>query len=388
MVIPCTVAAVAAAVMFFAAGCDHRYAANHAAGPERQGVYVWQVPKGFPIPEVPAENPMTWEKVDLGRRLFYDPRLSGDGGVACASCHQPGLAFTDGRARAKGMQGNLHPRSAMSLTNVAYNATLGWDDPTITRLEDQIPVPLYNTQPPEMGAKEREVEIISRLKKDRRTRKLFNKAFPHDPSPVSMQNVIYALASFERTLISGNSAYDRWAYSAEPDALDKEQRAGARLFFSKRLSCFRCHTGFNLSGPVRYVGAESAAARFHNTALYNEDGKGAYPSPNTGLHRHTGHNSDMGKFRAPTLRNIALTAPYMHDGSIPTLEKVVTHYAAGGRSRVNPQTPISGANTDPLMTGFELTSEEKRQLIAFLHALSDQVFIRQALAQVIPKPTP
>lgn len=375
-------------MILFAAGCDYGYKTNHAESPQRLGAYVWQVPKGFPIPEVPADNPMTWEKVALGRQLFYDARLSGDGSVACASCHQPGLAFTDGRGRAKGIQGNIHPRSAMSLTNVAYNATLGWDDPILTRLEDQIPVPLYNTQPPEMGANGREVDILSRLTRDRRTRQLFNKAFPHDPSPVTMQNVIYALASFERTLISGNSPYDHWAYGAEPDALDKEQRAGARLFFSKRLSCFRCHTGFNLSGPVRYAGAESNAARFHNTALYNEDGAGDYPSPNTGLHRHTGHSGDMGKFRAPTLRNIALTAPYMHDGSIPSLDKVVDHYAAGGRSRINPQIPSPGTVTDPLMTGFELTTDEKRQFIAFLHALTDQAFIRQSLAQAISKPDP
>lgn len=387
MVIRCTVAA-AAAMILMAAGCNYGYKAKLTENPQRKGAYVWQVPKGFPIPEVPADNPMTWEKVALGRQLFYDPRISGDGSVACASCHQPGLAFTDGRGRAKGIQGNIHPRSAMSLTNVAYNATLGWDDPTLTRLEDQIPVPLYNTQPPEMGAKGREVEILSRLEKNHHTQHLFKKAFPHDPSPVTMQNVIYALASFERTLISGNSPYDRWAYGADPDALDTQQRAGARLFFSKRLGCFRCHAGFNLSGPVRHPGAESTVARFHNTALYNEDGTGAYPSPNTGLYRHTGHSGDMGKFRAPTLRNIALTAPYMHDGSIPTLEKVVDHYAVGGRSRINPQTPSPGTATDPLMTGFELTADEKRHLIAFLHALTDPTFIRQSLEQAIPKSNP
>ena len=380
------VLATAITMKLSVAGCAYGLEAKNAANLERQGEFVWLVPEGFPIPTVPADNPMTWDKVELGRQLFYDSRLSGDGSVSCASCHQPGLAFTDGRGRAVGIQGNIHPRSAMSLTNVAYNATLGWDDPTLTRLEDQILIPLNNMQPPEMGAAGREAEILTRLKKDRRLRRLFRRAFPHDKSPVTMRNVIYALASFERTLISGNSPYDRWAYGAEPDALDKDQRAGARLFFSKRLNCFRCHAGFNLSGPVKYAGSELSEARFHNTALYNEDGTGAYPKPNTGLHRLTGQRDDMGKFRAPTLRNIALTAPYMHDGSIPTLEKVLDHYAAGGRSHINSQIMHLGSNTDPLMTGFELTPLEKRQLIAFLQALTDQTFIQQALEQAIRKP--
>ena len=371
----------AAAMMLLVAGCDHGLKDNTAANFERQGKYVWQVPEGFPIPAVPADNPMTWEKVELGRQLFFDPRLSGDGSVSCASCHQPELAFTDGRSQAKGIQNHIHPRSAMSLTNVAYNATLGWDDPTLTRLEDQILIPLYNTQPPEMGVTGHEEEILARLKKDRRLQRLFQRAFPQDKPRVTMRNVIYALACFERTLISGNSPYDRWAYGADPSALNKDQRAGARLFFSKRLSCFRCHAGFNLSGPVKYAGSELSEARFHNTALYSEDGTGAYPEPNTGLHRHTGRDGDMGKFRAPTLRNIALTAPYMHDGSIATLEEVLDHYAAGGRSCANPQTADPCPNADPLMTGFELTPEQKRQLIAFLQALTDQTFIHQALEQ-------
>ena len=376
--------AFVAAIMFSAVGCGFKI--DNSSSFDQQSEYVWQVPNGFPIPLVPADNPMTRNKVELGRQLFYDSRLSGDGSVSCAFCHQPSLAFTDGRSRAAGIQGNIHPRSAMSLTNVAYNATFGWDDPSLTRLEDQMLIPLHNTQPPEMGAAGREAEIMSRLKKDRHLRLLFHRAFPDDKYPVTMRNVIFALASFERTLISGNSPYDRWAYGAKPDALNKDQRAGARLFFSKRLNCFRCHAGFNFSGPVKYAGSELPEARFHNTALYNEDGNGTYPRPNTGLHRHTGQGGDMGKFRAPTLRNIALTAPYMHDGSIPTLEAVLDHYAAGGRSRFNPQIVHLNSNADPLMTGFKLSPVEKRQLIAFLDALTDQTFIQKALEQEVRNP--
>ena len=324
---------------------------------------------------------MTPEKVELGRELFHDPRLSGDGTVACASCHRPDLAYTDGRSRAVGIQGNIHPRSAMSLTNVAYNATLGWDDPNLTRLEDQALVPMFNTRPPEMGVTGRDKEILERFRDDRSSLELFQRAFPEDKDPVSIGNVIRALASFERTLISGDSRYDRWAYGGKVDALNPDERAGAQLFFSRRLNCFRCHAGFNLSGPVVYEGSGAPEVRFHNTGLYNEDGRGSYPEPNTGVYRITGRSEDMGKFRAPTLRNIALTAPYMHDGSIPTLDGVIDHYAAGGRAR----SLSSGAGkrerpsrTDPLITGFQLTLEERRHLIMFLQALTDESFVCRA----------
>jgi len=384
MVKPAT--AVALAVMLLVAGCDHGHQITHRPDANRPVGYVWELPEGFPEPVVPPDNPMTVEKVELGRLLFYDPRLSGDGSVSCATCHLPELAFTDGKSRSVGMQGSIHPRSAMSLTNVAYNATLGWDDPALTRLEDQIRVPLLNTRPHEMGVAGREDEVLSRLKKDRRLRRLFQKAFPEQENPITMDNAIYAIAAFERTLISGNSPYDRWAYGGEPTALNKGERAGARLFFSKRLSCFQCHAGFNFSGPVVYEGSELQEPLFHNTALYDVDGHGAYPEPNTGVHRLTGRMEDMGKFRAPTLRNIALTAPYMHDGSIPTLEAVLDHYAAGGRARSNspdiPETDVE-SGPDSLMTGFTLTPEEKKQLITFLNALTDESFVRHAIKQKI-----
>ena len=377
----------AAALVLLAMACDTGKPRLDRMDRERPTGFVWQLPQGFPVPRVPPDNPMTPVKVELGRRLFHDPRLSGDGTVACVSCHDPGRAYTDGRARAVGIQGNIHPRSAMSLTNVAYNATLGWDDPALTRLEDQARVPLFNTRPPEMGVAHREDSVLARFKDDHRYRALFLEAFPEDEDPVSMRNVTYALAAFERTLISGNSPYDRWAYGGEVDALNPDERAGARLFFSRRLSCFRCHAGFNFSGPVVYEGSAEPAALFHNTGLYNEDGHGAYPVPNTGIHRHSGRDADMGKFRAPTLRNIALTAPYMHDGSVPTLEAAVKHYALGGRARyVSPQAHPSqaGAATDPLVAGFVLTPEEQSRLVAFLHALTDASFLRRARDQRIP----
>lgn len=228
---------------------------------------------------------------------------------------------------------------------------------------------------------------MARIKGDDHYPELFLEAFPEGEDPVTIRNVTYALAAFERTLISGNSAYDRWAYGGEVDALVPDERAGARLFFSRRLNCFRCHAGFNFSGPVVYEDSAEAAALFHNTGLYNEDGRGAHPAPNTGVHRHSGRDADMGKFRAPTLRNIALTAPYMHDGSLPTLEAVFDHYAVGGRARYA-NSPAgaapAGAAADSIFTGFELAPEERRQLLVFLRALTDEDFVRRAQDQSVP----
>ncbi len=376
--------AIAVALAFLGAACTYENQQSDRADHDRTSGYVWQLPEGFPTPRVPPDNPITPEKVELGRRLFHDTRLSGDGTVSCASCHRPELAYTDGRGRAVGARESIHPRSAMSLTNVAYNATLGWDDPALTRLEDQALVPLLNTKPLEMGVAGREDEVLARFKKDRRYRRLFLRVFTNDKNPVTLRNVTHALASFERTLISGNSPYDHWAYGGQTDALNADERAGARLFFSRRLSCFRCHAGFNFSGPVVYEDSGMTEAQFHNTGLYDEDGRGGYPEPNTGVHRHSGRQEDMGKFRAPTLRNVALTAPYMHDGSVSSLEAAVDHYAAGGRARsigANPLNIGSDSAADPLVSGFELTSQERRQLVAFLRALTDETFVRKSLQQ-------
>jgi cytochrome c peroxidase len=320
---------------------------------------------------VPADNPLTVEKVELGRRLFYDRRLSGDGHYACASCHRQELAFTDGRSRAMGAEGDLHPRSAMSLANVAYAATLAWDEPALTRLEDQALVPMLATAPVELGIAGREDEVLARLTADPRYRELFAAAFPGDAGPFTLDHVARTLASFERTLISGRSAYDRLLWDDDRGALTPAAWRGMELFFSERLGCSDCHAGFNFSGPVRFVepggGAAEPAPAFFNTALHDLGG-GAYPPDNPGLTRHTGRAEDRGRFRAPTLRNVALTAPYMHDGSIATLGEVIDHYAAGGRAAGNPL-------KDPRLRGFFLGPGEKADLVAFLGSLTDHAFV-------------
>ncbi len=322
-------------------------AACSAARPaaDEAGGYAWQLPPGFPVPRVPADNPMSAAKVELGRRLFHDRRLSVNGTQACASCHQQARAFSDGRSRAVGATGELHPRSAMSLTNVAYNASFTWTAPGLRTLEAQSRMPLLARRPTEMGLAGAERRVERRLAGDAELASLFARAFPGERKPVRLMNVRRALASFERTLLSGGSAYDRLLFQGESEALSASAKRGMELFFSARLACSGCHAGFNLSGPVVFRGSPDAEPVVHNT------------------------NLAPGRFRAPTLRNVAVTAPYMHDGSLPTLAAVIDHYAAGGRKR-----PVDPSRS-PLVRGFTLAPGEKEALIAFLEALTDEGFL-------------
>ncbi len=342
--------------------------------------WTWDLPDGFPPPPVPVDNPMTEAKVELGRHLFHDRRLSEDGTYACATCHRPELAFTDGRALARGVTGELHPRSTPTLTNVAYPPSLQWADPELTRLEDQVTGPLLGHRPVELGMRGREAELLRRLRDDPTYRRLFSAAFPEDgKDAISMGNLGRALASFERTLVSTGSAWDRWTFGGEDGALSAAARRGLELFEGARLGCSACHGGFNFSGPVNRAGAPPVLPKLFNVGLYNVDGQGAYPAVDTGLHRKTGRPEDMGRFRVPTLRNVALTAPYMHDGSLPTLEAVIDHYAAGGRTIRSGLHSGDGRESplkDPRISGFVLTPEERRDLLAFLDSLSDPGFIQ------------
>jgi len=321
---------------------------------------------------------MTAVKVELGRRLFYDRALSGNGTYACSSCHRQELAFTDGRARAVGSTGETHPRGAPSLANVAYSATLTWADRRLTRLEDQARVPMFNEHPVELGLAGREEDLLRRLRADPAYPGLFAAAFSGEPEPLSLLNVTRALASFERTLLSGHSAYDRLVYEDDASGMSESARRGMRLFFSERLNCSRCHGGFTFSGPIAFEGARPIAPTFHNTGLYNLLGKGDYPGDNPGLYAVTGRKKDMGRFRAPTLRNVALTAPYMHDGSLATLDEVIAHYARGGRLIADG--PLAGDGRDSprkseLVTGFELDDRGRADLVEFLKSLTDESIV-------------
>lgn len=339
--------------------------------------YDWKLPHGFPLPRVPEDNSMSTEKVELGRYLFYDQRLSGNGNQACESCHLQALAFSDGKRTPVGSTGQMLERNSPALVNVAYNATLTWANPVLTELERQVLVPMFAEFPVEMGMAGRQEEVLDRLRSDERYQQLFAAAFPDDPEPVNLHNVIQALSSFIRSLISGNSPYDHYV-AGHKTALSESAQRGMDLFFGEELECHHCHTGFNFSSSTIHANSTFSAAVFQNNGLYNLDGQGAYPRGNRGVYEITGKPDDMGRFRPPTLRNIALTAPYMHDGSIATLEEVIRHYMAGGRL-IEEGTLAGDGRRNPhkngLVSGFQITDQEIADLVAFLESLTDEGFI-------------
>lgn len=341
--------------------------------------YQWDLPQWAPEPIVPPDNPMSREKVELGRHLFYDKRLSSDASMSCATCHQQEKAFTDGKARSEGVDGTLGGRSAMSLVNAGYLPVLTWMNPNLNGLEIQSLIPIFGEHPVEMGMAGREELLFERLKAEPRYRKLFTDAFPNestrgDESLYSLSTVTKALAAFQRSLVSFGSAFDQYRYEGKTEALSASAKRGESLFFGEKMECYHCHGGLNFNDNIQHSRMPFPELGFHNTGLYNIDGKGSYPKKNPGIIEITGLAGDTGKFRTPTLRNIALTAPYMHDGSIPTLAEVIrSHYARAGRASMEYGQP--NPLRSEFLQGFEVTDQEVADLVVFLESLTDTAFI-------------
>ncbi|MEZ4456272.1 MAG: di-heme enzyme [Gemmatimonadales bacterium] len=368
-------AATAAVLGLGGAGCGgDETLSPDALTPPVTSSFDWRLPSGFPTPRVPADNPMTLAKVALGRHLFYDARLSGNETQSCGSCHQQARAFTDGLPRSIGSTGEVHPRNAQSLANVGYQPILTWANPDLKKLTEQALTPMFGTDPVELGLAGMEAVLVARIGADTTYQRLLEAAYPAEP--LTLDRLTMAIASFQRTLISGNALVDRVRRGEA--SLSQSARLGQALFFSERLECFHCHGGLMFTGTYDFEGKSSPEAEFHNTGLYNLDGEGRYPAPNFGLFNFTGRPEDMGKFKAPSLRNVALTAPYMHDGSIATLDEVIDHYEAGGRTIASG--PLAGVgSTNPhksaFVKGFTLTAEERRALLDYMDALTDGQFI-------------
>jgi cytochrome c peroxidase len=336
--------------------------------------YNWNLPTWTPKPIVPEDNPMTAEKVELGRHLFYEPRLSITGEYSCASCHQQSLAFTDGKPVAIGSTNESHPRNAMGLGNVAYSPVLTWANPVLTSLENQALIPIFGEHPIEMGMVGKEQQMIQWLKQDPWYQKMFAQAFD-DSQPVNISNLTKAIASFQRSILSFKSPYDRYRYQGETNAISAAAKRGEKLFNSERTECFHCHHGINFSDSIQHENLAFTEIAFHNTGLYNIDGKGSYPPQNIGVKEITQEAKDMGRFKVPSLRNIALTAPYMHDGSVATLQEAIAHYQAGGRTITEGAWAGSGSDNpykSAFIKGFEITPSEIDDLIAFLQSLTDE----------------
>jgi cytochrome c peroxidase len=293
------------------------------------------IPLGLDPRPVPRDSPLTEARVKLGRRLFFDPILSADNTVACASCHQPAHGFAGAEARPRGLGGRRTKRRAPTLFNRAYGKSFFWDGRAAS-LEEQALHPIEN--PTEMGS--RLADVLKRLRADRAYLAQFEAAFADGVTSV---NLARAIASFERVLLRGDSRVDRFRRKGEHAALTAAERSGLWLYESKA-RCWRCHGGANFTDEA-----------FHNTGV-------GWGNPDADLGRFlvTKKEADRGKFKTPTLRGVTLTGPYMHDGSLKTLEEVVQFYNKGG---------MANRNLDPAMASLRLSDEEVRDLVVFLKAL-------------------
>jgi cytochrome c peroxidase len=311
---------------------------------------------------------MSAARVELGRYLFYDKRISFNGKESCGSCHRQELAFTDGRAHAEGTTGQLHPRSSMSLVNVGYAAYLTWANPALTSLEEQALTPILGEDPVELGLKGHEQDFLTAIRGDEVYRRLFPLAFPGETNLYALANVTKAIAAFERTIISLRSPYDRYRWGGDLSAISEAAKRGELIFSSsERGGCFQCHGGWTFSGGIRFEGRKVSNSNDEERGGFFNTGVSTYEAPNRGVYEQTHRAEDIGKFRAPTLRNIAVTAPYMHDGSLSTLEDVIDHYAAGGK--------FDHPNKTHILHRFSLTDGDRHDLVEFLKSLTDEALL-------------
>lgn len=300
-------------------------------------VLTLNVPKGFPYPNIPSDNLPTNYRIRLGKELFNDPILSGDSSISCATCHKENLAFTDGLPKSQGIYGRQAYRNAPSIQNAAYQPYLFWDGGNPT-LEQQVLGPINNPNEMDCDAN----LIVERLNRIPDYVMKFKLAYGQGPSVYTLTR---AIANYERTVFTGKSKYDRYLYDGDSTALDSSEKHGMELFFNEEGDCFHCHVDYNFTDYS-----------FQNNGLY-------LVYPDSGRARITLRQSDVGKFKVPSLRNVELTAPYMHDGSIATLEEVVDHYNSGGQAHPNKANVIRPRN---------LTAQDKADLVNFLKALTGQ----------------
>ncbi len=302
-----------------------------------------QVPYGLPPIPWPKDNPYHPKKAELGRLLYFDTRLSTNGTISCASCHAPSETFSDRRPVSIGIQGEKGTRHSMTIINTAYQPLLFWDGRAKT-IEEQSKGPIAN--PKEMTlfseAHEAHKDCQQRVKSIPGYRMLFKEVFHHDDCTID--DIAKAIATFERTILSGNSPYDRYI-KGDLEAMTDEQIRGHQIFISKK--CMDCHHGVNFS-----------SGEFTNIGVGMN-----VPNPDLGRYTITHKERDWGSFKVPTLREVEHNAPYMHDGSLKTLEEVIDYYDRGG---------IANRNLHPLMEPLHLKPEEKKALVSFLKALSGE----------------
>jgi cytochrome c peroxidase len=307
-------------------------------------------------------------KIQLGRYLFYDTKMSFNQTKSCASCHDPQFAFSDGYRKSVGADGENLRRNSPSLINAKYQNAFTWGDSTVLGFTQQMNFPMFNEHPKELGWTHHETEIIQRFEQDAFYQNLFCKAFPKEKKPFTVSHFQMAIAAFENQLQSQNSPYDQFI-KGKKNAMNQKAINGLALFKSAKLGCYHCHSLNATQQKLLYV----------NTGLYNLDESGSYPALDQGLYEITKLDHDKGKFRVPTLRNVMITAPYAHDGSIETIEQMIDVYSNGGRVIVSNENKGDGRknkNKSAFIKGFTLSSKERTELIAFLYALTDTSYMR------------
>ncbi len=348
-------------------------------------------PLGLPPVPVPDDNPMTAEKVALGEQLYNDKRFSSTGDIACATCHEPTTGFTDSpRVTSAGIEGKTGTRNSPTVINAAYATSMFWDGRSPS-LEDQALHPFIN--PVEMGLADHQ-PIVDVVRKDAKYKKQFKKVFGVKPDQITIDHVTRAIAAFERTVVAGDSPFDRWFYGGDADAMTEQQIQGYELFINEA-RCVSCHV-------IEQTQAIFTDNRFHNIGVgvnrIQDDIPELAPkflagdlttdevdvevltdprSSELGRFAVTTSFDGIGAFKTPTLRNVAVTAPYMHDGSIKTLREVVTHYNNGGvTNEGDPVNDFLSGGIRPL----DLTDEEIDAVVAFMEALTSPEFAAQAAA--------
>jgi cytochrome c peroxidase len=325
-----------------------------------------------------TQQEIAQNQIELGRHLFFDRRLSVNNTRACATCHNPNFAFTDGYKRSLGAFADLHQRNTQPLFNLSYLKYFTAADSSIHSTLQQMEKPLFNTHNIEMGVGGHEAEILARIKNDKK----YNSLFANAGYDNNWQNIKKAISKFEESIVSFGSPYDKFM-AGDTNAISTNVKNGMKIFFSETTTCSSCHGGKNFSESIIKIDTKENMQYF-NIGLYNLNINSDYPDYDKGLMEHTNIKEDMGKYRVPTLRNLAFTAPYFHDGSAASMLDVVEHYAAGGRNIADGIYKGDGSKNvykHKLIKGFTISTNEKLDLIAFLISLSDSNFIKNKAYQ-------
>lgn len=319
-------------IVFFISGCKKDMPLEDMGNE----IITLAIPVGFPYPVIPSDNQPTQNRIDLGKKIFFDPILSRDNTISCSSCHHVDKKFTDGLQFSLGIDSNHTTRNSMTILNSAYQPYMFWDG-GVPSLEQQVLAPIEN--PLEMDF---DINlVVERLQNHPEYPSLFQNAYNQAPSVYTLTR---AIACYERTLFTGKSKYDIYRYENNITILSPSETNGMNIFFGEQGECFHCHGEYNFTDYS-----------FKNNGLYLN-------YVDSGRARITLRQSDVGKFKVPSLRNIANTAPYMHDGSLATLEDVIEHYNSGGQAHPNKSGLIQPLN---------LTTQEKQDLVNFLRSLSE-----------------